>query len=224
VLPAFPPLAMALGAYIATAPERRLAAWSLFAFPAALVLCGYAWYLPDTARDAWSRTMYVAAQPWAVAAALTLLLASLIVPLLFWRGHRWMAAVAVCVTTMVLVSFIEDAYEELSPRQSSRDVAERTRPLLQPGTRLYSVEHYEQTYPFYIARTVRLVNYGDEFEEGLKSEPALGLGIEEFAADWQRPGDALAIMHPDSYRRMQSRALPMQVLHDDPRRVLVRKP
>jgi 4-amino-4-deoxy-L-arabinose transferase-like glycosyltransferase len=224
VLPAFPPLAIALGAYIASAPERRLAIWTFLAFPAAAVLGWYAWHLPDTARDAWSRTMYVAAQPWAEAAAATFLAAVIVVPLLFWRRHRWMAAVTVCVATMVLISFLEDAYEEFSPRQSSRDIAELTRPVLTPGTRLYSVEHYEQSYPFYIARTVRLVSYVDEFEEGLKSEPALGLTIEAFVADWQRPGDAVAIMHPDSYRRMQSRALPMQVLHDDPRRVLVRKP
>ena len=35
------------------------------------------------------------------------------------------------------------------------------------------------------------------------------------AADWQRPGEALAIMHPDTYRRMKSRGFPMVVLHDE---------
>jgi hypothetical protein len=31
-------------------------------------------------------------------------------------------------------------------------------------------------------------------------------------------------MHPDTYLTLRSGALPMQVLHEDPRRVLVRKP
>jgi len=39
-----------------------------------------------------------------------------------------------------------------------------------------------------------------------------------------RPGEALAIMHPDTYQALRAQALPMQVLHEDPKRVLVRKP
>ena len=168
--------------------------------------------------------MYIAAQPWAVAAAITLIVAVVTAPLLFWRGERWAAIVTVAVASMVVVACLEDAYEELSPRQSSYDVAAKTGPFLAPSTRLYSVEHYEQTYPFYVGRTVQLVSYVDEFELGLKSEPAAGMALEAFVDEWQRPGEALAIMHPDTFARMKSRGLPMQVVHDDPRRVLVRKP
>jgi len=39
-----------------------------------------------------------------------------------------------------------------------------------------------------------------------------------------RPGEALAIMHPDTYQDIRSRGLPMQLVHEDPRRILVRKP
>ena len=39
-----------------------------------------------------------------------------------------------------------------------------------------------------------------------------------------RPGEALAIMQPGAFEKMKALGLPMQVLHDDPRRVLVRKP
>jgi hypothetical protein len=83
---------------------------------------------------------------------------------------------------------------------------------------------YDQTVPFYLRRTVRLVGYGDEFTMGLRSDPALQLPLGEFPAEWQRPGDALAIMHPETYRSLRSGGLPMQVLYDDPRRILVRKP
>ena len=50
--------------------------------------------------------------------------------------------------------------------------------------------------------------------------PTLG----DFASHWLRPGDALAIMLPDAYRELRVQALPMQVLHEDQRRILVRKP
>ena len=65
----------------------------------------------------------------------------------------------------------------------------------------------------------------DEFETGLRSEPGKAIAnLADFPAQWQRPGEALAIMQPDLLERLRAQGLPMQVLHDDPRRVLVRKP
>ena len=79
--------------------------------------------------------------------------------------------------------------------------------------------------PFYIGRTVTLVNYHDEFETGLKAEPGLAIpDLDAFRDAWLRPGDALAIMQPGTFEKFRRQGLPMQVLLDDPRRVLVRKP
>jgi len=225
VLPAFPPLALVLGAYLAVAPERRLAAFLALVIPVSLALAGYGAYLPDTAGDAWTRTMYVAAQPWAVAAALILLAATLAAGAMLWRGRRWGALVAMAFATVLMLECVRNAYEHLSPRQSGYQVAQAMKPYLGPATRLYSVAHYDQTLPFYIGRTLTLVAYVDEFETGQKAEPALCIpDLESFRAEWQRPGDALAIMQPGAYEKLKASGLPLQVLHDDPRRVLVRKP
>ena len=60
---------------------------------------------------------------------------------------------------------------------------------------------------------------------GLKAEPELRIAkLADFAAQWLRPGEALAIMQPDTYESLRAQGLPMQLLHQDPRRVLVRKP
>ena len=45
-----------------------------------------------------------------------------------------------------------------------------------------------------------------------------------FREEWVREGDALAIMQPDIYQALRAQGLPMQLVHEDPRRVLVRKP
>jgi 4-amino-4-deoxy-L-arabinose transferase-like glycosyltransferase len=224
VLPAFPPLALVAGRYLAAAPTRRLAIWSALVIPAALVLGWLAWQYPETARDAWSQAMYVEAQRWAIAAALILLAASVAATVLFRSDRRWPAIVTVAFASVLLIECLENAYEHLSPRQSGRQVAEKMKPLLEPGTRLYSVEHYDQTVPFYIRRTLKLVHYVDEFETGLEAEPGIGMELDAFVTDWLRPGEALAIMQPDTFQKMKALGLPMQVLHDDPRRVLVRKP
>jgi hypothetical protein len=104
-------------------------------------------------------------------------------------------------------------------------VAEKMRPWLTPATRVYSVGHYEQSVPFYIGRTMTLVEYVDEFGPGIQSEPAKAIArLRDFPPEWLRPGEALAIMHPDLLQGFRAQGLPMQVLHQDPRRVLVRKP
>ena len=99
------------------------------------------------------------------------------------------------------------------------------KPGLTPATRVYSVGYYDQTIPFYLGRTVTLVDYRDEFAMGLDREPGLAIPtLEAFAADWVRPGDAMAIIHPDLYEKLSSRGLAMTLLHRDERRILVRKP
>jgi hypothetical protein len=176
-------------------------------------------------RDPWTSAMYRAAKPWAYAAVVALLAGTLGGALLLRSGRRWLGLAAVALAGLLLIECIEEGYEKLSPRQSGKAVAQAMKPWLKPSTRLYSVNHYDQTVPFYIKRKVMLVNYRDEFETGLEAEPGLALWeTDEFEDEWLRPGDALAIMQPGTFEKFRRLGLPMQVLHEDPRRVLVRKP
>jgi 4-amino-4-deoxy-L-arabinose transferase-like glycosyltransferase len=225
VLPAFAPLALVLGRYLQLAPERRLALWSGLAIPVALVLVVVAYRVPETAKDAWTRAMYEGAMPWAVAAALILLAGAIVTTLLMLRGKRWPALAVAAFAAVLLIDCGEEAYEEITPRQSGVGVAEIMKAQMKPDSRLYSVGHYEQTVPFYIQRTLQLFDYEDEFEVGQKAEAKFAKReLHEFPPEWERPGDALAIMLPLVYEKMKAQGLPMVVLHADPKRVLVRKP
>ncbi len=225
VLPVFPLLALPLGRYLAQAPVRKLALWCALVIPIALALAILAWQAPDSTRDAWTRAMYLAARGWLLAAALALLAAAGLGTLLLLLGRRWFALVAVALGAVLMIEGLERGYDHLTPRQSGIGVAQAMKPYLRPGTRVYSVNHYDQSVPFYIGRTVTLVNYHDEFETGLKAEPGLAIpGADAFRDEWLRPGDALAIMQPGTFEKFRRQGLPMQVLLDDPRRVLVRKP
>ena len=116
-------------------------------------------------------------------------------------------------------------HEALSPSLSTSHLAGIIRPLLGPDTSFYSVRTYEHTLPFYIKRTVTLVDYEDELEFGLTQEPQLEIPtIEEFEARWRNDRDALAIMGPDVYLELTGRGLPMRLLSEDARRVIVSKP
>jgi 4-amino-4-deoxy-L-arabinose transferase-like glycosyltransferase len=225
VLPAFPALALVLGRYLVEAPTRRLA-WMVSPLAiVAIALGAAAWYAPQRAKDAWTRSLYDEAQVYMLLATCALLVAAVAGTWALARGRRMLAIVLVAFGTVVAVERLEDAYEEMSPRQSGLAVAEKMRPWLTPATRLYSVRHYEQSVPFYIDRTMTLVEYYDEFALGIQSEPGrIVEKLAQFPGEWQQSGDALAIMQPDLYEKLKAQGLPMQLLHADSRRVLVRKP
>jgi 4-amino-4-deoxy-L-arabinose transferase-like glycosyltransferase len=225
VLPAFPPLALVLGRYLLWAPPRRLALWSALAIPVGIALIVMAWRVPLGAKDDWTRGLYVAAQPWAVAAAATFLAGVVAATLLLLRNRRWHALVVTALASLVVIDCGEEAYEELTPRQSGIEVAARMKPLITAQTQLYSVGHYEQTVPFYLGRTLSLWDYEDEFEVGQKAEARFAKrDLHEFEPEWLLQKDALAIMLPRVYERLKARGVPMTVVTSDPKRVLVRKP
>jgi 4-amino-4-deoxy-L-arabinose transferase-like glycosyltransferase len=225
VLPVFPFLAMALGRYLLEAPPRRLALWAALGAALAIPLAIAAAGMDRGAHDAWTQALYRAAKPWAFGAAALVGLGGIAGALLLRAGRRWLGLVAIALASLLVIDCIEDGYEELTPRQSGWQVAQAMKPYLAPATRLYMVEHYDQTVPFYIGRTMTLVNYHDEFEMGLEAEPERAIAdLAKFEADWLRPGDAMAIMQPGTFDKLRRQGLPMRVLHEDPRRVLVRKP
>lgn len=225
ILPAFPALAIVIADELHRREARSLTKW--LAPVALLALAGLvlAWYAPDRAPDEWTRRLYESFRPWLIAAAAVLFAGTALSTELLRRGRKWAGIFALAIATVVFIDCVEDGYEELSPRQSGFDVATIMKPLLRPQTRIYSVRHYEQTVPFYIGRTMILVNYGDEFEMGQQAEPGRDIPtLEEFRRDWLRDGDAVAIMQPGTYEALKTEGLPMKLLHEDPRRVLVRKP
>ena len=226
VLPAFPPLAIVLGRYLARADERTLAKLVAPVVVLALAAFWWTWWeFPRSSKDEWMWALNQQMQPWAIAASACLLAGTLSATLLLLHGKRWLAIAATALAALLLIDCMEEAYEELTPRQSGLEVAAKMRPFTAAATKLYFVGHYDQTVPFYLNRTLQLYDYEDEFETGQKAEARFAKReLHEFPWEWQRPGDALAIMLPRVYEQLRKQGLPMVVLHADPKRVLVRKP
>ena len=225
ILPAIPLLAMPLGRYLARAPVPLLARYAACAVPLGLVLLVAAHLAPGNSREPWVQELNRAAQPFAYAAAASFTVGALVGAWLLRRGRRWSALAVVAIASVLLVGGLIEAYRVFSPRQSDQAAARLLAPFVKPSTRLYSVKMYDQSLPFYLGRTLKLVAYVDEFETGIKAEPGVAIGkLEEFPQDWLRPGDAVAIIQPGTFEELQRQALPMEVIHQDPKRVLVRKP
>ncbi len=225
ILPAFPIFAVLVGEWLEKAASRPLA-W-YFAPVAILLLVAIvlAWNAPARTESLWMRELYLAARPW-FAGGFALLATALLASAWLARRGRKAAALAVVVgVSLAFVDCIEDGFEEMSPRHSGEVIAEKMKARLAPETRLYTVRYYDQTLPFYIGRTITLVDYVDEFKLGQSVEPGRALpDVAAFLEDWQRPGGAMAIIQPGLFEELSSRGIPMDLLHHDERRVLVAKP
>lgn len=225
ILPVFPVFALVLGDWLARMEPRRL--WKLVAIvvPLLAIAIAFAWGAPERARNAWTRELYMAARPWIVGGLAVLAVALAAAAMRLRAGRKAGALATIVAASLLFIDFVEDGYERLAPRQSGFQVAETIRREAPPEARVYSVGLYDQTVPFYLGRTVTLVAYVDEFEMGLRLEPGRAIPtLEAFAADWVRPGSAVAIIHPDTYETLSTRGLAMTLLHRDERRILVRKP
>jgi 4-amino-4-deoxy-L-arabinose transferase-like glycosyltransferase len=87
---------------------------------------------------------------------------------------------------------------------------------------IYSVSTYDQTLPFYLARTVTLAAYHGELDFGLRQNPGAGLPtVESFRTRWSAAGEALAVMEPEMFDEMRAYGTPMRELGRDDHHVLV---
>jgi hypothetical protein len=58
------------------------------------------------------------------------------------------------------------------------------------------------------------VGYRGELDFGLRQEPWRWIAdLPQFASEWQRQSDALAILRPEDYRQLQALGLPMRVIY-----------
>ncbi len=225
ILPIFPALALLVGEWLPRVRGRTLT-WLILPI-AAVALAGAiaSPFVVNFSSEKVPAALYGLFGKWIFAGALTLLAASCLAMFFAWRERIEAAVVALGAGGLLLVQLVMTGHETLSPSYSTSHLAGTIRALLDADTPFYSVRTYEHTLPFYIKRTVTLVDYEDEFDFGLKQEPELEIPtMEAFEARWRNDSKALAIMGPDIYRELTGRGLPMHLLAEDARRVIVSKP
>ena len=223
ILPIFPALALIIGARLTTIRGRTLA-WQLA--PVAVLATAGLIATPYTVRLASANIpaeLYLAQIPWLYGAGATLLIGSAAAIFFAWREHLKHAIVACAFAGLATTQLLVMSEDGLSPAHSTYHLAQKLQPYLKPDTPFYSVRTYEQTLPFYIKRTVTLVDYQDEMAYGIKQEPALWVPtLAEFVRRWRSHEYALAVMSLEVFDELQKAQLPMQLVARDTERVFVR--
>ena len=94
---------------------------------------------------------------------------------------------------------------------------------------IFAVGRYEQSLPFYLRRTTILVEHPDEMQFGVGIQPELWIPKRaDFIVQWRemhaRRQRAVAFLNQAVYEDMQKEAVPMRVIGQDPKRVIIAVP
>lgn len=123
-------------------------------------------------------------------------------------------------TTVAMQS--HDAYGQL---KSAAPFAGTLLRLIDKETPVFAVRSYDQTLPYYLQRNVVLVEYVDEFAFGQMKEPGKSIAsLNDFVTHWQSLPRAAAYMSHETWRELEQGGLPMRVVFEDTRRMVVTKP
>jgi len=116
------------------------------------------------------------------------------------------------------------SYDHYGQLRSADKIARALTPLIGPETPVFSVGVYDHTLPFYLRRNVTLVAYVSEFAFGQAQEPERWIrSLDDFARQWKALPQAAAYMSPSLWTELSQRGLPMHIVYQDPRRLMVVK-
>jgi hypothetical protein len=133
------------------------------------------------------------------------------------------AIIVLSLASLAALTLVQVGYNPYAQLKSSKSIVATLAPT--PDTEVFSVRYYDQTLPFYLHRNVVLVDYVDEFALGEKIEPAHWIPtLDGFVIRWHAAHRALAVMTEDTYQQLKTQGLPMRIVYQDPRRMVVAKP
>lgn len=202
--------------------------WTIQTFGfACLFALGYLW-LPEVSKTGkpYEAASY-ATYTYVIGIALaTIILGCLIAWLIKTKSPQ--ASITVYAFAFLLMTTIAgNGHETVGRQLSGVDLANQTRPFIKEGAPFYSVNMLDHTVPFYLGKTMIMVQYPDELAFGISQEPDKWLpSIEEFIKQWQSDENpnALAIMRPVTFEDLKNNQnLEMELVAQDPERVVVKK-
>jgi 4-amino-4-deoxy-L-arabinose transferase-like glycosyltransferase len=220
ILPAMPALAVLIAAQPIATLKRDFLVTAILTAIAGVVLGVASFYEPALVPASPGRPYFlVLAKPLREVAALLIVSGAFV-----WaQGARDATRAGVflgvgwCLAGLLLIR----AATLLAPIYSGIDLANA----LPPGSGdapLYSVRTYDQTLPFYLRRTVILVEYRRELDYGLRQAPGGEIAdIDEFLRLWQSQTRAFALMDKRTFNNFKERGVPMRNIGENVAHVMV---
>ncbi|GJI94406.1 hypothetical protein RugamoR57_11240 [Duganella caerulea] len=227
ILPIFPALALLIGVYLETASRSsRMIAAGLLVLIGVAGVAAVPQMVSMAVRHREETALLEAYQPWVLMAGIVAAAGGALALLHARHLRRDLTVLTMALAGFAATQLILAGFEPYGKMRSGKAVALKMLPELKPDTKIYSVTTYEQSMTFYLRRTVVLVDYWDEFTFGLRQQPELSIPtVDEFVVQWnaqtKQGVKALAILSPEKYQDLKDDGLPMRVVAEDTRRVVV---
>ena len=218
ILPMFPALAVLIGGWLAAQAARRvLLAQAALAVAAGAAACVLA--------PGWGEP-YPGYVPWIVASALFGAACGIAALAFAWRSAPRAAVVALALAGFGCTQIALAGHRVLAPAFSIADEVAGLKVPPAPGARIFAVDFYDHTIPWYFRRTVTMVRYRDELGKPIEWEPQKFIAeLPEFARAWSAAPGAHAVFPAANFEALRNQiGAPMQVVARGPRYVIVRKP
>jgi 4-amino-4-deoxy-L-arabinose transferase-like glycosyltransferase len=222
IVPALPALALLMGRDVARRAHLAMKWPALFG--AAAGAASLAFVLPQITSSHEIAAEVVGYLPWFLAGSVTLVACGLAA---WWLSERRpaLAFLMLSLGSLVGVQLCLSGLHNVDEHYSTEKFAEQflgEHHGFAPELPFYSVDHFDASLAFYLARTLTLVRYRGELAPGIAAEPHKFVpALEEFKQRWIGSSQAYATMRPDMYDRLLREGLPMRVLAIDRRRVIV---
>jgi 4-amino-4-deoxy-L-arabinose transferase-like glycosyltransferase len=225
IVPIFPAVAPLIARYALSLPRKSLARHMLFAaaIGAAISLVGVA------LASGWQSPRVPAAMRdygvWIAIGGSVFALAMLAGAATIQRGRIVLAFYLASLSTLIGGQIIGLGHDTMAASNSSYALAQLIRSHAQPDTELYEFRHYDQSLPFYLKRTIPLVDYQDEFALGQAQEPTRNtVATATLIAHWRAGRRILVVTREDGLATLQDAGLKVYVLYQDRKRMLLASP
>jgi 4-amino-4-deoxy-L-arabinose transferase-like glycosyltransferase len=229
IIPVFPALALLVGQHL----DRSLGfsnslrlPWKLQVLFFAILGCIGFFFLGEVGKQARPDEIdsYAQYTYWIIVALIVLIAFSL---LAFMQSKRsGLNSITSFACGFFLCAMIAGTgHETLGRAVSGIDLVEKIKASIPEKVNFYSLRILDHTVPFYLGRTMTMVEFPDELEFGVKQEPELWLPtLDAFIERWREDQTAYALMVPEQFTELQKLNIPMQEVGRDSRRVIVKHP
>lgn len=229
ILPMFPALALLVGENMAK--RKHFIADGIVAIVlASIIFIFFIWQADDTAKIGRLAAHLPLFRPWIIATAVLAALAG--TSTLLFKHKKNLAASVFALCALLGIQMLSWGYQSISELRSSRAMAEAIQSYIaQSGknnVEIYDIARYDQSLPYYLGRTITLVNFTGELEFGIKQEPQKWLSEADFLPLWLNSDQAIGILNQKTYNELNlvnfpwnQPNFPMRIIYQNSRYIAV---
>jgi 4-amino-4-deoxy-L-arabinose transferase-like glycosyltransferase len=226
ILPIFPALALLIAIYLEVGTRRSRIVAACIMSLVGVGLMVTVLYMPKMARHPGEDVLMMAFQPWVLVAGFVALAGGGFALLHARHMRRDLMALSLALAGFVSTQLILAGFEPYGKQRAGLPMLATLQAELKPDSTIYAVGTYEQSMTFYLQRTVTLVDYWDEFTFGLKQQPELSIPtVEAWTTVWRAHASAgiqdIAFIRADIYAKLKEQGVPMRVIAQDARRIVI---